>query len=93
MVINKAEFNILMLLASRGDVKWTWYNLDRAMSQRKMAGVGNVASLVRNLYKAELVDITSSMPAGMDHYQISAQGMKYLKALHQQKAARNNYVF
>ncbi|ELQ6261757.1 hypothetical protein ACN5KR_001925 [Cronobacter malonaticus] len=88
MIINEAEFTILMLLASRGDVKWTWYNLDRAMSQRKMAGVGNVASLVRNLYKAELVDITSSMPACMDHYQISAQGMKYLEALHQQKTAQ-----
>ncbi|EOC0001248.1 hypothetical protein ACI0X4_001058 [Cronobacter turicensis] len=88
MIINKAEFNILTLLASRDDVKWTWYNLDRAMSQRKMAGVGNVASLVRNLYEAGLVDITPSIPAGMDHYQISAQGMKYLEALHQQKTAQ-----
>ncbi|EPN9527754.1 hypothetical protein ACT5AM_002434 [Cronobacter malonaticus] len=88
MIINEAEFNILTLLTSRGDVKWTWYNLDRAMSQRKMAGVGNVASLVRNLHEAELVDITSSMPACMDHYQISAQGMKYLEALHQQKTAQ-----
>ncbi|EOI5728874.1 hypothetical protein ACMS09_002324 [Cronobacter malonaticus] len=88
MIINEAEFNILTLLTSRGDVKWTWYNLDRAMSQRKMAGVGNVASLVRNLHEAGLVDITSSIPAGMDHYQISAQGMKYLEALHQQKTAQ-----
>ncbi|NCH01269.1 hypothetical protein EHJ06_07765 [Cronobacter malonaticus] len=87
-MINKTEFNILMLLASRYDVKWTWYNLDRAMSQRKIAGVGNVASLVRNLYEAGLVNITPSIPAGMDHYQISAQGMKYLEALHQQKTAQ-----
>ncbi|PUV41872.1 hypothetical protein EYS34_12735 [Cronobacter sakazakii] len=92
-MINEAEFSILTLLASRADVKGTWYSLDRAMSQRKMAGVGNVASLVRNLYEAGLVDITSSMRAGMEHYQISAQGMKYLEALHQQKAAQNNYVF
>ncbi|EOJ0058791.1 hypothetical protein ACWKM5_001653 [Cronobacter turicensis] len=84
MIINKAEFNILTLLASRDDVKWTWYNLDRAMSQRKMVGVGNVARLVRNLHEAGLVDITPSMPAGMDHYQISAQGMMLLKEIHQQ---------
>ncbi|EKM0528273.1 hypothetical protein ACTV1V_003331 [Cronobacter turicensis] len=88
MIINKAEFNILTLLASRDDVKWTWYNLDRAMSQRKMEGVGNVARLVRNLYEAGLVNITPSTPAGMDHYHISAQGMKYLQALHQQKTAQ-----
>ncbi|NCH23644.1 hypothetical protein EHJ09_15420 [Cronobacter turicensis] len=87
-MINKAEFNILTLLASRDDVKWTWYNLDRAMSQRKMEGVGNVARLVRNLYEAGLVNITPSTPAGMDHYHISAQGMKYLQALHQQKTAQ-----
>ncbi|ELY4573939.1 hypothetical protein SMZ97_001539 [Cronobacter turicensis] len=88
MIINEAELNILTLLASRDDVNWTWYSLDRAMSQRKMAGVGNVASLVRNLFEAGLVDITSSMPAGMDHYHISAQGMKYLQTLHQQKTAQ-----
>lgn len=88
MIINEAEFSSLTLLASRGDVKWTWYSLDRAMSQRKMAGVGNVASLVSNLYEAGLVDITPSIPAGMDHYQISAQGMKYQEALHQQKTAQ-----
>ncbi|EKP4390734.1 hypothetical protein SMZ82_003714 [Cronobacter malonaticus] len=88
MIINEAEFNILALLASRADVKWTWYNLDRAMSQRKMAGVGNVASHVKNLHEAGLVKITPSMPAGMDYYQISAQGMKYLEALHQQKTAQ-----
>ncbi|ELY2783574.1 hypothetical protein ACI095_000231 [Cronobacter turicensis] len=88
MIINEAEFNILTLLASRDDVKWTWYNLDRAMSQRKMEGVGNVASLVRNLYEAGLVNITPSMPAGMDHYKISAQGMKYLQALRQKSSAQ-----
>ncbi len=88
MRINETELSILTLLASRAEVKWTWYNLDRAMSQRKMAGVGNVASLVRNLYEAGLVDITSSMPAGIDNYQISAQGMKYLEALRQQSSAQ-----
>ncbi|ELY3542047.1 hypothetical protein SMX40_000403 [Cronobacter turicensis] len=88
MIINEAELNILTLLASRDDVKWTWYSLDRAMSQRKMAGVGNVASLVRNLFEAGLVNITSSMPAGMDHYKISAQGMKYLQALRQKSSAQ-----
>jgi len=69
-------------------VKWTWYNLDRAMSQRKMEGVGNIASLVRNLYEAGLVNITPSTPAGMDHYHISAQGMKYLQALRQKSSAQ-----
>lgn len=88
MIINETELSILTLLASRAEVKWTWYNLDRAMSQRKMEGVGNIASLVRNLYEAGLVNITPSMPAGMDHYHISAQGMKYLQALHQQKTAQ-----
>ncbi|EOC1319194.1 hypothetical protein ACI09J_003881 [Cronobacter turicensis] len=88
MIINETEHSILTLLASRAEVKWTWYSLDRAMSQRKMAGVGNVAGLVRNLYEAGLVNITPSMPAGMDHYRISAQGMKYLQALHQQKTAQ-----
>jgi len=53
-----------------------------------MAGVGNVASLARNLHEAGLVNITPSMPADMDHYQISAQGMKYLQTLHQQKTAQ-----
>ncbi|EPU0989742.1 hypothetical protein ACVULY_000410 [Cronobacter turicensis] len=84
MIINKAEFNILTLLASRSEVKWTWYSLDRAMSQRKMEGVGNVASLARNLHEAGLVNITPSMPAGMDHYMISAQGMMLLKEINQQ---------
>lgn len=88
MIINETELSILTLLASRAEVKWTWYSLDRAMSQRKMAGVGNVARLVRNLYEAGLVNITPSMPAGMDHYQISAQGMKYLQALRQKSSTQ-----
>ncbi|EKY3120496.1 hypothetical protein SMY46_000283 [Cronobacter turicensis] len=84
MIINETELSILTLLASRAEVKWTWYNLDRAMSQRKMAGVGNVTRLVRNLHETGLVNITPSMPAGMDYYQISAQGMMLLKEIHQQ---------
>ncbi|EOC1314962.1 hypothetical protein ACI09C_004061 [Cronobacter turicensis] len=84
MIINETELSILTLLASRAEVKWTWYNLDRAMSQRKMAGVGNVTRLVRNLHETGLVNITPSMPAGMDHYHISAQGMMLLKEIHQQ---------
>lgn len=44
-MVNSTEFNILTLLASRDDVKWTWYSLDRAMSQRKMEGVGKSPGL------------------------------------------------
>ncbi|EIZ9495707.1 hypothetical protein [Cronobacter sakazakii] len=83
-MVNNAEFNILTLLASRDDVKWTWYSLDRAMSLRKMDGVGNVARLVRNLHEAGLVDITPSIPAGMDYYHISAQGIRLLKQIQKQ---------
>ncbi|EOC3060336.1 hypothetical protein QMS86_18895 [Cronobacter dublinensis] len=83
-MVNSTEFNILTLLASRDDVKWTWYSLDRAMSQRKMEGVGNVARLVRNLHAAGLVDITPSTPAGMDYYHISAKGIRLLKEIQKQ---------
>ncbi len=53
-MINKTEVDILKLLASREDVNWTWYNLDRAMTSRKMNSIGNVARLVENLFKAVL---------------------------------------
>jgi hypothetical protein len=56
-MVNSIELNILKLLASRNDVNWNWYNLDRAMTNRKMDGVGNVARLVSGLSEAGLVDI------------------------------------
>lgn len=83
-MVNNIELNILKLLASRTDVNWTWYNLDRAMTKRKMEGVGNVARLVRNLSEAGLVDIIPGSPAGMDHYQVSEQGFRLLEELHYQ---------
>ena len=55
-MVNDIESCILKLLASRTDINWTWYNLDRAMTKRKMEGVGNVARLVRNLSEAGLVN-------------------------------------
>jgi hypothetical protein len=51
-MVNSIELNILKLLASRNDVNWNWYNLDRAMTNRKMDGVGNVARLVSGLSEA-----------------------------------------
>ncbi|ASG86357.1 hypothetical protein DLR11_00010 [Salmonella enterica subsp. salamae] len=77
-MVTNTELNILKLLASRPDVNWTWYNLDRAMTGRKMDGVGNVARLVDNLSKAGLVDIVPRIPSGMDYYRVSAQGHKLL---------------
>lgn len=77
-MVSNTELNILKLLASRDDVNWTWYNLDRALSQRKMAGAGNVAKLVDNLSKAGLIDIIPRTPAGMDYYRISLQGVEFL---------------
>ncbi|XES84769.1 hypothetical protein ACBV55_02525 [Franconibacter pulveris] len=83
-MVNNIELNILELLASRTDVNWSWYNLDRAMTKRKMGGVGNVARLVKNLSEAGLVDIIPGSPAGMDHYQVSGQGIRLLEELHYQ---------
>ena len=83
-MVNNTELNILKLLASRNDVNWTWYNLDRAMSVRKMDGIGNVARLVDNLSKAGLVNIVpSGTPSGMDYYQVSENGFKALREEHQ----------
>ncbi|MEB5923627.1 hypothetical protein [Franconibacter daqui] len=83
-MVNNIELNILELLASRTDVNWTWYNLDCAMTKRKMKGDGNVARLVRNLSEAGLVDIIPGSLAGMDHYQVSEQGIRLLEELHYQ---------
>ncbi|CCJ77999.1 hypothetical protein BN135_3063 [Cronobacter muytjensii 530] len=55
-----------------------------------MEGVGNVASLLNDLYQAQFVDIIPANPAGMDYYSVSESGIKYLAALHQQNAAQNN---
>ncbi|EAA7840130.1 hypothetical protein AYC90_08825 [Salmonella enterica] len=77
-MVNNTELNILKLLASRDDVNWTWYNLDRAMTSRKMDGVGNVVRLINNLSKAGLVDIVARTPSEMDYYRVSAQGHKLL---------------
>ncbi|WP_312971920.1 hypothetical protein [Atlantibacter sp.] len=83
-MVNNTELNILKLLASRDDVNWTWYNLDRAMTSRKMEGVGNVARLVNNLSEAGLVDIIARTPAGMDYYRVSEQGHKLLSKINDQ---------
>jgi len=84
-MVNHTELNILKLLASRNDVNWTWYNLDRAMSIRKMDGIGNVARLVDNMSKAGLVDIVpSGTPSGMDYYRVSAQGHQLLDRVNEQ---------
>ena len=32
-MVNNTELNILKLLASRDDVNWTWYNLDRVSAK------------------------------------------------------------
>ncbi len=82
-MVNNTELNILKLLASRDDVNWTWYNLDRAMTLRNMDGVGNVARLVDNLSKAGLVDIVARTPSGMDYYRVSAKGHKLLIEIEQ----------
>ncbi|MGY4566922.1 hypothetical protein [Erwinia sp. TECH1] len=84
-MVNNTELNILKLLASRDDVNWTWYNLDRAMSIKKMDGIGNVARLVDNLSKAGLVDIVpSGTSSGMDYYRVSAQGRQLLNGVSEQ---------
>ncbi|MCG8710020.1 hypothetical protein JHU04_003295 [Brenneria sp. 4F2] len=80
-MVNNTELNILKLLASRDDVNWTWYNLDRAMTRRKMEGIGNVAKIINNLSAAGLVDVISKNPAGMDYYHISAQDHKLLSKM------------
>mgnify|MGYP003365670584 CR=1 FL=1 len=78
-MVNNTELSILKLLASRNDVNWTWYNLDRAMSIKQMDGIGNVAKLVDNLSKAGLVDIVpSGTSSGMDYYRVSVQGYQLL---------------
>ncbi|MGK9175116.1 hypothetical protein KXR87_18185 [Yokenella regensburgei] len=79
-MLNKTELNILKLLASRESINWTWYNLDRAMTSKKMEGTGNVARFVDNLSKAGLVDIIpSGNPSGMHYYRVSESGHLYLK--------------
>ena len=81
-MVNNIELNILKLLASREDVNWTWYNLDRAMTNRKMDGIGNVARLVDNLSKAGLVNIVQSgTPSGMDYYRVSESGHQLLNSV------------
>jgi len=84
-MVTNTELNILKLLASRNDVNWTWYNLDRAMSIKKMEGIGNVARLVDNLSKAGLVNIVpSGTPSGMDYYQVSETGHQFLNNVSKQ---------
>ncbi|QNQ19720.1 hypothetical protein HF650_08095 [Kosakonia sp. SMBL-WEM22] len=81
-MVNHTELNILKLLASRNDVNWTWYNLDRAMSVRKMNGIGNVVRLVDNLSKAGLVDIVpGGSPSGMNYYRVSESGHRFLHSI------------
>lgn len=81
VMLNDVELNILQLIASNEDVKWTWYNLDRAMTIKKIEGTGHVARLVDNLFRAGLVDIIPQSSAGMDCYRVSEMGREYLKQL------------
>lgn len=83
-MVNNTELNILKLLASRNDVNWTWYNLDRAMSRRKMDGVGYVAQLVHQLSEEGLVEIIPGTPPGMDHYKVSEKGYQCLEEANNQ---------
>jgi len=83
-MVNNTELNILKLLASRSDVNWNWYNLDRAMAMRNMEGIGNVAQLVQNLSEAGLVDVILRAPVGMDHYKVSERGYRLLEELEHQ---------
>lgn len=46
-----------------------------------MDGVGKVARLVDNLYKAGLVDIVTRTPSGMDYYRVSIQGHNFLNEM------------
>ncbi|QMI03538.1 hypothetical protein [Citrobacter sp. RHB25-C09] len=80
-MVNETEYNILKLLASRDDVKWNWYTLDRAMSMRKMDGVGNVARLVKNLEEHGLVDFIPSTVSSMPCYRVSEKGLKLVESL------------
>ncbi len=80
-MVNKAHLNILKLLASRSDINWNWYNLDRAMAMRNMEGIGNVAQLVKNLSETGLVDVILRAPVGMDHYKVSERGYRLLEEL------------
>ncbi|HHG8956104.1 TPA: hypothetical protein ACPYVY_005060, partial [Citrobacter freundii] len=84
IMVNNTELNILKLLASRDDVNWTWYNLDRAMSIRKMDGIGNVARLVSNLSEAGLVDIVPGTTGGMNYYRVSEKGHNLLNDINEQ---------
>lgn len=83
-MVNNTELNILKLLASRSDVNWNWYDLDRAMEMRNMEGIGNVAQLVRGLSEAGLVDVILRVPAGMEHYKVSERGYRLLEELEHQ---------
>ncbi|GAL56826.1 hypothetical protein EV102420_02_04310 [Pseudescherichia vulneris NBRC 102420] len=83
-MLNNTELNILKLLASRNDVNWNWYNLDRAMAMRNMEGIGNVAQLVKNLSEAGLVDVILRAPVGMDHDKVSERGYRLLEELEHQ---------
>jgi len=74
-MVNETELNILKLLASRDDVKWNWYNLDRAMSMRKMESIGNVARLVKNLAEHGLVDFIPWNVPAMPTYRVSERDM------------------
>lgn len=85
-MVNMTELNILKLLASRNDINWTWYNLDRAMSNRKMDGVGYVARLVMNLAEAGLVDIVPSDSTSMDYYRVSEKGHQLLREINEDLA-------
>ncbi len=48
MIINEAEFSILTLLASRAEVKWTWYNLDRTSYRYSATNAHAPGSRVRD---------------------------------------------
>lgn len=83
-MVNNTELNILKLLASRSNVNWNWYNIDRAMAMRNIEGIGNVAQLVRGLSEAGLVDVIPRAPAGMEHYKPSEHGHQLLEELEHQ---------
>lgn len=78
-MVNMTELNILKLLASRNDVNWTWYNLDRAMTGRNMEGVGHVARHVTNLSNEGLVFFEDSGHPSMPYYRLSDKGYKLLQ--------------
>lgn len=67
------KYAVLNLLA-RDDVPWTWYRVDRALSQQGLGGRENIARLASELQRLGLIEITTGEDPAMPVYTLTEAG-------------------